>query len=444
MKKKIIAAVIFGLILSAVLSRVFSSNPLMDEESVDFMPPELNTRAETAFSFAGRGFSAPVYIDNGRYYLAIEDIVGFLGGTCFKQEDRLTGKVAGADFVFSLSQAECTMTGKSFSSTIDLVDKPIEKDGEVYTCLSNLTRTFGIEASWDFPGNKVVLWPKDLNAGKRQTNEQEIGQGTDSRAGYLRLEDIYCDGRDTKENEDYQLRLRAIADLLYQRGVPFHVAWIPRCVFPEEGLDNDPETNWNICNAGFIYTLDYMQYRGGTIGLHGYTHSGQNMKTAIGTDFGPNSNTKKEEAQAQMDKGKKVAYRLKIPIAFFEFPHYTFTETQLKVAEKNFRIIYQPKNSKDDIYRLKKNIFVGTPLGYLAGAEKVDEFLNNADQLIGQGRMGSFFFHPHIEDAWITPVGQDGKEGPPDYIYQPDSPLQRILDFLVAKNISFKKITEIK
>jgi uncharacterized protein YdaL len=77
---------------------------------------------------------------------------------------------------------------------------------------------------------------------------------------FIRIEDVHP-FRDTK-------RLKYIADLLYDNNIPFMVGIIP--AYREKGskkittLSEVPE---------FVKTIQYMQGKGGTILLHGYTHS---------------------------------------------------------------------------------------------------------------------------------------------------------------------------
>lgn len=108
------------------------------------------------------------------------------------------------------------------------------------------------------------------------SSDHELGM---IRTAVLRLEDVGPGGA-YKSAADLA-KLRVIADYLYGKGVPFHVALIPR--FIELGWDRDIAAP---AAAEFRATLAYMRQRGASIGLHGYTHQFMGGTSGDGSEFG--------------------------------------------------------------------------------------------------------------------------------------------------------------
>ena len=66
--------------------------------------------------------------------------------------------------------------------------------------------------------------------------------------------------------------LRHIADYLASRHVPFQVAMIPVYLDPAAGIYIGLDSPDDPRAKKFIATIHYMLSKGGSIGLHGYTH----------------------------------------------------------------------------------------------------------------------------------------------------------------------------
>jgi len=405
-------------------------------EDYTLLPAKLSIASAVTFRFDGTdSVKNVVYVDACRYYFAIDEFADRYGGSVTANGDSYSVSLGSKTYAFSMTRAECTV---SDGSRIGLVDIPVEKDGRIYTCLSNLTRVFGLVTNWDFKNQTVDIY-KDKDpvvSGAQNT--------LSGNTALIRLEDIYTDGQNTDDNAAAQLRLRAVADYLYQKGIPFGVAWIPRCIIPDSGIDNDCETTWSICNCGFIYTLDYLQARGGSIGLHGYTHADKNAQTGAGSDFGSAQNTTSDACQAEMNRAKNAAVALKIPYTFFEFPHYAATPTQFKVAEQNFKIIYQKyagKECQKSLCTINQTLYVGTPIDYLNNRYELDTFISRIKNVLQNNGLGSFFYHPHIENDWIQL--QKSPDGYPSYSYAPGSPLEKILGMFSQYGCTFKQVTDL-
>lgn len=86
----------------------------------------------------------------------------------------------------------------------------------------------------------------------------------------VRIEDVSADANPT--------RLRAIADYLYSKNVPFSVAVIPFYVDPNGVYNNGVPVQRHLYqSSGVVNALRYMQARGGTLLMHGYTHQYSNI-----------------------------------------------------------------------------------------------------------------------------------------------------------------------
>lgn len=98
----------------------------------------------------------------------------------------------------------------------------------------------------------------------------------------VRIEDVSADASPT--------RLRAIADYLYSKNVPFSVAVIPFYKDPNGTYNNGVPVSTHLYQASAVVkALRYMQSRGGTLLMHGYTHQYSNVDNpysgASGDDF---------------------------------------------------------------------------------------------------------------------------------------------------------------
>lgn len=86
----------------------------------------------------------------------------------------------------------------------------------------------------------------------------------------VRIEDVSAD--------DDPAQLRAIADYLFSVHVPFTVAVIPYYVDPNGYYNNGVPVSLHLRQvSGVVSALKYMQSKGGTLIMHGYTHQYSNV-----------------------------------------------------------------------------------------------------------------------------------------------------------------------
>ena len=145
-----------------------------------------------------------------------------------------------------------------------------------------------------------------------------------------------------------------IGDYLYSCGVPFHIAWVPRYIDKAKNIDNDPSKIYNIYNADFIFTMDYLMSKKGFIGIHGYTHQFKNEVSIDGIEFSEKYYTDEKSINERLKLAIKCANDLDMPYIFFETPHYEATNYQHKVMEKYFNYIYDPSSK----YQENKTIYI--------------------------------------------------------------------------------------
>ncbi len=176
----------------------------------------------------------------------------------------------------------------------------------------------------------------------------------DRKRALVRIEDV---GADADPAE-----LRAIADYLSSRGVPFSVAVIPLYLDPNGAYNGGTADRVPLAQAPLVVSaLKYMQSKGGTLLMHGYTHQFSNVANpytgASADDF--------EFYTAHIDAANYVIYGGPVPgdsakwasnrlsAAFkefaaaglskptiFEFPHYAGSAVDYQAVRQQFDTRY--------------------------------------------------------------------------------------------------------
>jgi uncharacterized protein YdaL len=211
-------------------------------------------------------------------------------------------------------------------------------------------------------------------------------------------------------------KLREVADILSERGIPFIVGVVPIYVNPSEDrrvtLTDRPDV---------VDALKYMVRNGGNIIMHGVTH----QYTGVSTDDAefwnynaakPIADETTEEISKKIDQGIEEFFKNGLyPIAW-ETPHYVASVKSYEVFAKYFstaveqRMVinnfdygqYFPYTINKDIYGQK---IYPENLGYIPFLPKVDSsrvYVNRIikySETIHQVRDGiaSFFFHPFLD-----------------------------------------------
>jgi len=245
----------------------------------------------------------------------------------------------------------------------------------------------------------------------------------------VRLEDVGPGG--WYGTEERLAKLRAVADMLQQAGVPFHVALVPRYVDPQAGYDKSIEQVDDPFIRAFLATIRYLQTRGASIGLHGYTHQYGAAASMAGFEFtwsecpqdcppddGVEAYLEREAfeqsyASSRLRAGFAAVERAGVQIEWFETPHYTASPHQRKIIESWSGVIYE--NLPDeagpthlaqldlDTPLFRGVLYVPTPLFYLEGDLNADVG-RMCQQIRGFAAddVASFFYHPYLEFDFLT------------------------------------------
>ena len=226
---------------------------------------------------------------------------------------------------------------------------------------------------------------------------------------FVRIEDVHP-FRDTEN-------LREIADYLYSENVPFIIALIPTYVDSEtqtiNTLDMMPE---------FIETIKYMQAKGGTVILHGYTHQlGEEEISGEGYEFWDIENNVPIHEDMETYIRDRVLSGLRLCIENgiyplgFEAPHYAMNIDGYEVLKKYFSTYvgqFQNNNEKFATstfpYIIRDsdafNILIPENLGYIDKDDifTIEKIKENFEKLsMVRGYTGGFFYHPYLDIDYL-------------------------------------------
>lgn len=373
------------------------------------LPEGVTTSSITIFLNGDRvKLRMPILVYTNRYYLPLMHFTDRIGGKLFDEMGKLLINYKKETYSFNAN---------------DLIRQVIFYDNDFYVTLFDLCTLLNLKTRWDYRENSISLYDNRDVVPEPETPKP-------GKAALVRLEDVTAG--DEYDNPVNLEKLRIIGDMLYMRGVPFHISWIPRFVDPTKNIDNDLMENSSINNANFLFTLDYLLDKGGDLGLHGYTHQIKDQVSGEGYEFGEGCIEDVEEAKHRVQKAIETANFLGLPYMYFESPHYSITEEQQNAIEGFFEYIYEPyEGIYNDVPIISpsnhKTKYIPAPLGYVTGDNGVEEMIKRIDNLGDEG-FASFFYHPTKEMEYIGL--KRGKKGYPGYIYLDNSPLKLILNHL--------------
>lgn len=257
---------------------------------------------------------------------------------------------------------------------------------------------------------------------------------TDKTPAYIRLEDIHPLSDPG--------RLRAAAEELAKREIPYMMAVIPVYTDPESGRKYHFEDHREILDI-----LRFMQDNGGSIILHGYTHQFRQSETGEGFEFwdvenempiyhGPEDEVierkrsdfeTEEEYESYLTESKAyereyieerltrgvqelVNYGL-YPLAF-EAPHYTLSQNGYEVVSDHFSTYVGQVQLSDERWEimdttpyasqptiLKGMTLLPETIGYVQPEvnEPVEEMMSLANfYQVTEGGMIGAFYHPYL------------------------------------------------
>ncbi|HBG5996596.1 TPA: polysaccharide deacetylase family protein [Clostridioides difficile] len=226
---------------------------------------------------------------------------------------------------------------------------------------------------------------------------------------FVRIEDVHT-FREPKN-------LVEIADYLSSKNIPFTIALIPAYVNPKNHkvitLSESPE---------IVKAIKYMQDKGGTVILHGYTHqykkeevSGEGYEFWDGKKDEPLKENMKIFVKDRVLNGLRVCIENGIYPLAFEAPHYAMESEGYKELKKYFSTYMGQHQNNDKKFSTNTypyiirdteefNIFIPENLGYIDPEDKftfqnIKENLNKLS--IVRGFSGGFFFHSYLNIEYL-------------------------------------------
>lgn len=271
-----------------------------------------------------------------------------------------------------------------------------------------------------------------------------------SKMALIRLEDVSLGTYKTRESLD---KLEAIADYLYQEGVPFQVSLIPVYKDPGNNVEISIGDTADPHVRDFIKTIKYMRSKGGRIGLHGYTHQYQKDITGAGYEFmekGTQVYASTDYAWERAGQALELMDKAGIPVDYWETPHYTASMEQYQAFSKYFGLIYDT-NPADKRFRNISSwdstgpdnlsaVFVPAPLLNVTKEKDVNRILTRLDKN-DPALLASFFFHPWLEFKSMYKV--KAKEGYEFYAYETDSYLHRLVSGFKDRGYRFVSVYDL-
>ncbi|EQE06973.1 hypothetical protein QAS_0953 [Clostridioides difficile CD9] len=226
---------------------------------------------------------------------------------------------------------------------------------------------------------------------------------------FVRIEDVHA-FREPKN-------LVEIADYLSSKNIPFTIALIPAYVNPKNHkvitLSESPE---------IVKAIKYMQDKGGTVILHGYTHqykkeevSGEGYEFWDGKKDEPLKENMKIFVKDRVLNGLRVCIENGIYPLAFEAPHYAMESEGYKELKKYFSTYMGQHQNNDKKFSTNTypyiirdteefNIFIPENLGYIDPEDKFtfQNIKENLDKLsIVRGFSGGFFFHSYLSIEYL-------------------------------------------
>ncbi len=316
-----------------------------------------------------------------------------------------------------------------------------EIDGRCFISFYKLIKGMGLCCCFNGDEDKVTIYYRKTDT----SDTPSVVKNDNALPALLRLEDITPDGycENPRYTDEGLEKLRCMAEYLEQRGQTFYVAWIMRYVNPEEGIDIDFTKMTNTYTADFMYTLDFLRDKGGSIVLHGYTHQYGDDYSAKGFEFGYGSPFSVEERAERLWLAKGTADLLGYESRSWEFAHYGATNYDLAMAEEVYDVIFQSASKlfNGEQVVVKKaadghNVtYVPLPAYYLNNIYELDDMLDRIDKCESKGYVLGLFFHPSIDFEYI--FAESTPWGVRNWHYAPYGALPVITDKVLTDGYTF-------
>lgn len=226
---------------------------------------------------------------------------------------------------------------------------------------------------------------------------------------FVRIEDVHA----FREPKD----LVKIADYLSSKNIPFTIALIPAYVNPKNHkittLSESPE---------IVKAIKYMQDKGGTVILHGYTHqykkeavSGEGYEFWDGKKDVPLKENMKIFVKDRVLSGLRICIENGIYPLAFEAPHYAMESDGYRELKKYFSTYMGQHQNNDKKFSTNTypyvirdteefNVLIPENLGYIDPEDKLtfQNIKENLDKVsIVRGFSGGFFFHSYLNIEYL-------------------------------------------
>lgn len=229
-----------------------------------------------------------------------------------------------------------------------------------------------------------------------------------ARCALVRIEDV--------NSESDPDQLRAVADIMSARGIPFQISLIP--------IYKDPARRVEIYLSDrprAVEALKYMVSRGGSIILHGVTHQ---LRGNTGDDFEfwdalsdqPSHDSSDTSVAQKLELGMEECFRAGVfPIAW-ETPHYAASMSHYESLGHFFSHAYDRRLVADDRKTLQYfpyesvdihgQSIIPENLGFISlAAPDPDAIVDGAERMLCvRDSIASFFFHPFVSTSYLEMV----------------------------------------
>lgn len=227
----------------------------------------------------------------------------------------------------------------------------------------------------------------------------------EERKALVRIEDVSVDS----DPDD----LRALADYLYGKQIPFQVSLIP--------IFKDPEAKEEIYLSDrpqFVRAIHYMVSRGATIVMHGVTHqyhgrSGDDYEFWDDQSGKPASGDSQVVVEQKLRAGLEECFSNGIYPVTWETPHYVASENTYRTIGKYFNSSYERVSSINHaeaghyfpyptVDRFGRFI-IPEGIGFIeVDNPSPEELIKNAELMrVVRDGMASFFFHPFLDLKYL-------------------------------------------
>jgi uncharacterized protein YdaL len=206
----------------------------------------------------------------------------------------------------------------------------------------------------------------------------------------LRIEDVSVDSD--------PVDLRAIADYLYGKQIPFQVALIP--------IFKDPKAKAEIHLSDrpqFVRAVHYMVSRGAMIVMHGVTHqyhgiSGDDYELWDARVGKPAYGDSQTVVEQKLRTGLEACFFNGIYPVTWETPHYAASENAYRTIAKYFSSSYESYFPYTTVDRFGR-FMIPENIGFIqVDKPSPEELIKNAERmLVVRDGMASFFFHSFMD-----------------------------------------------